>query len=159
MTDPRWPDADLDPIRRVRVLASAVPSAGFVETTFDVPYDELWPWLADLERSVPSFDRRVAALRVRDRRADDDGSEQLRIVARSAGVPTPFDVRLEPGFCIMRAKARIFLVVMGARPDGEGRTRYAQVEAVPLPGARPLRRLLQREVEADVAGIRRAVER
>lgn len=158
MTDPRWPDADLDPIRRVKVLAAAIPSAGFVETTFAVPFDDFWPWLTDLERSVPSFDRRVARLRVRDRRPNGDGSEQLGVLARSLGLPAPFDVRLEPGFCLMRARARVFLVVMGARPDGPDRTRYAQIEAIPLPGTRLLRRVLQREVESDVAGIRRQVE-
>ncbi len=157
MSDPgrAWPTAGLGPIGRARALAASIPSAAWTEGVLDAPYDALWSWVADLESSVPRFDSQVRTLRVLSRRPEA-GAERLRIAATTFVVPIPFDVRLEDGFCLMQAWARLYLVVMAAEPHDEGtRTRFFHLEAIPLPGARPLRGRLQREVESDFRNLAR----
>jgi hypothetical protein len=150
-----WPDATLDPIRRLHVVAAALPNAGIGEIVVDRPYDEVWPWLMDLERSVPTFDAVVESIRIRG--VGRDG--RLRITARQRGnpLPMPFLVTVEDGWCLMQARARAFVVLMAAVPLDDGRTRYAHAEAVPIPGTGFLRARLQRMVDADLRGVRRAL--
>ena len=151
----RWPLAALGPIARARVLAATVPSAASVEGVLDAPYDVVWPWVADLEHSVPRFDAQVRALRVLERRPEGD-AEALHIRATSMGMRLPFDVRLENGFCLMQARLRLYLVVMAAEPADDGaHTRFFHMEAVPLPGTGRLRGYLQRAVAADFRNLRR----
>jgi hypothetical protein len=154
MNEGRWPTATLDPIRRARVLAAAMPG-GFAEVILDVPYERAWAWLSDLEHSVPAFDRRVDRLRITARqRAGDSIAEDISFVATRHRLSLPFTARLEAGYCVMRARGRAFVVVMAAVPDGSDRTRYAQLEGVPLPGGRLLQRHFTRDVRHDVRGIR-----
>ena len=154
MSGDHWPTATLDPIRRARVMAAAVPG-GFAEVVLDVPFERAWAWLSDLEHSVPAFDRRVDRLRITARRPARDGdAEDLSFVATRRRLSLLFTARLEDGWCVMRARGRMFLVVMAAVPDGAGRTRYAQLEAMPRPGGRLLQRHFSRDVQHDVKGIR-----
>jgi hypothetical protein len=148
-----WPMASIGPIARATALAASMPSAAWVEGILDAPYNVAWPWVADLETSVPRFDSQVRTLRVLERRAED-GAERLRITASTFGIPVPFTVRLEDGFCLMQARARFYTVLMAAEPDDAGtRTRFFHLEAVPLPGARVLRGYLRREVAADLRNL------
>jgi len=155
----RWPVASVGPIARARALAASVPSAAWAEGVLDAPYASAWPWISDLEVSVPRFDSQVRKLRVRARRFED-GAERLQIAATTFGIAFPFDVRLEDGFCLMQARARLYLVVMAAEPldDGE-RTRFFHLEAIPLPGTAMLRHILQREVDADFRHLARLAAR
>lgn len=154
MTDGRWPMATLDPIRRARVIA-ATQRGGFAETVLDLPYADAWGWLRDLERSVPAFDAQVDRLRIIGRRAEPEAvGEQVRFTATRHGVRIPFVAHMEDGWCLMQARGRAFVVVMAATADGPNRTRYAQLEAVPLPGGRLLQRRLTRDVQRDVDRIR-----
>jgi hypothetical protein len=151
----QWPSAALGPIGRARVLAASIPSAAWTEGILDAPYATAWPWIADLAVSVPRFDTQVRRLRVLTRRPED-GAERLRVAATSFGVSIPFDVRLEDGFCLMQARARVYLVLMAAEPhDGGARTRFMHLEAIPLPGTRLLRAHLQRTVDADFRNLAR----
>jgi hypothetical protein len=150
-----WPDAELDAIRRLRVLASAYPSAGCAEVTLSVPFDDAWPWLMDLERNVPRWDTLVRRLRLRRL---PEGEFHMWVWVRWWPIPWPFRVRIEPGFCIMQGRGRAFLVLMAAVPDGHGKTRYAHAEAVPLRRLRFLRRQFQRMVDADLAQLRVAIQ-
>jgi len=151
----QWPTAALGPIGRARALAASVPSAAWTEGILDAPYATAWPWIADLAVSVPRFDTQVRKLRVLARRPED-GAERLRVAATSFGITIPFDVRLEDGFCLMQARARLYLVVMAAEPhDGGARTRFMHLEAIPLPGTRLLRARLQRVVDADFRNLAR----
>jgi hypothetical protein len=153
MNEDRWPAATLDPIRRARILAGAVPG-GFAEVVLDVPYERAWAWLSDLEHSVPAFDRRVDRLSITARRPAPDGlGEDLSFVATRHRLSLPFTARLEAGWCVMRARGRMFTVVMAAVPEGDGRTRYAQLEAMPLRGGRLLQSHFDRDVKHDVKGI------
>ncbi len=147
-----WPAATLSPIARARAIAAAIPSAGIMESTLDAPFAEAWAFLADLPRSVPQFDRDVSSITVRGRVELGDGAEQLRVTVHNHGVPWPFTVRLESGFCLMRARGRLYTVVMAATPDPADptRTRFVHVEAVPLPGAGFLRPVLAGLARHDV---------
>ena len=148
-----WPMASMGPIARAHALAASVPSAAWAEGILDAPYDVAWPWVADLEESVPRFDTQVRTLRVLERRAED-GAERLRITASTFGVPFPFSVRLENGFCLMQARARLYMVLMAAEPHDAGtRTRFFHLEAVPLPGTGFLRGRLQRAVDGDLRNL------
>jgi hypothetical protein len=151
----QWPVASLGPIARARALGASIPSAAWTEGILDAPYGTAWPWVTDLEVSVPRFDTQVHKVRVlaRDRGPD---AETLRIRATTFGVAVPFEVRLEEGFCLMQARARLYLVLMAAEPhEGGTRTRFFHLEAVPLPGTRLMRNHLQRVVDADFANLAR----
>lgn len=155
MTSIDWPMSSLDPIARAKVLARAIPSAAWQETIVDVSYARVWSWMSDLERSVPSFDRVVTRLRIRDARVVD-GAQILRLSVSNLGVPIPFEARIEDGFCLMQARARLYLVVMAAAPVDNGhRTHVLHLEAIPLPGIRLLRRWIQHEVDNDLANMSR----
>jgi hypothetical protein len=148
-----WPVASMGPIARAVALGASIPGAAWAEDILDAPYDVVWPWIADLEMSVPRFDTQVRKLRVLERRVEDD-AERLRITASSFGISVPFIVRLENGFCLMQARARLYMVLMAAEPHDAGtRTRFFHLEAVPLPGARVLRGRLQRAVAADLRNL------
>jgi len=161
----------MGPMARARALGASIPSAAWTEGILDAPYGTAWPWIADLEVSVPRFDTQVRRIRVLERSdgggvgpgADpgaEPGAEQLRITASTFGIAVPFDVRLEDGFCLMQARARIYLVLMAAEPhDGGARTRFLHLEAIPLPGTRFLRGHLQRVVDADFANLTRLAAR
>ena len=154
MSDTRWPTATLDPVRRARVMAAVFPG-GFAEVVLDVPYEHAWSWLRDLERSVPAFDAQVDELRITARRPEPDGvGEHITLRTTRRRVPLSFNARLEDGWCVMQAPGRLFVVVMAARPESAGRTRYAQLEAVPRPGGRLLARRFTRDVHHDIETIR-----
>lgn len=146
----QWPRAELDAIARLRVIEATVPGIAGVERVVDAPFDAVWSWVSDLEQSVPDFDHSVTRLQIRARRG-----EELDVVAWAKGlpVPVPFAVRLERGFCLMRAKGRLYLVGMAAVAEGE-RTRVRHVEGVPLPViGRAAISLARREIHGDIAGI------
>ncbi len=151
----RWPVAELDPIRRLDVLAAALPGVVVQHTVLDAPFAEVWPFLTDFERSVPSFDSSVRRVVVRSRT-----DAHVRLTAWSfPGLPgLRFEVDVEPGFCWMRSRWRVYVVGMAAVPDG-ARTRVAHLEGSALPGARLLRWFVAREVASDVAGMHRILDR
>ena len=146
-----WPVADLDPVRRLRVLAAALPGTGLVERVVDAPFDRVWALIEDMESTVPGFDPLVGSLRILSR----DG-EHLVVRARTPVVPVPtrFDVDLRPGWCLMTS--RLYLVGMAAAPLDDGRTQYAQMEGPPQRWApRALSRVMRRVVSVDIDGFER----
>jgi hypothetical protein len=153
-----WPIATLDPIGRARVLAATIPSAAFHHGVIDSPYDVVWPWVIDLEHSTPRFDSQVDRVVIHHRQEEGDVTH-LRMSATSHGISSPFRVRIEDGFCLMKGIARVYLVVMAAVPeDGGERTRFLHMEAIPLPGTSRLRRFIQHEVDSDFANLKRLAE-
>ena len=163
VADP-WPVAALAPSARIRALAAGLPGVAVVERVLDAPFDRVWGFIADLERSVPTFDREVARLRIVER----DGT---RLVARATSslrlgrAPLRFDVDLEDGWCWMVARPQVYVVGMAAEPlaGDPGRTRYLHLEGVPRNGrllgplVRATTAIHRRHVVSDVDGIERAV--
>jgi hypothetical protein len=156
-----WPTATLGPLARARSLAASIPSAAIAESTLDAPFGETWAWLADLPQSVPEFDRDVSAIRIQSTVDLGDGVQRLRASVSNHGVRWPFTVRLEPGFCLMQARARVYVVIMAAAPEtgDPSRTRFVHVEGVPLPGVGFLAPVLGRLVTADLANMARLARR
>ena len=143
-----WPEASLDRVDQLRVLASALPAVAMEERVLDAPFEDVWGLLSDLEHGIPSFDTQVRWVRIVAR----DG-ERLQIVARAFGMSSRFDVELREGWCWMQAPR--YLVGMAAEPHGDGRTRVGHLEGVPSRWARPLRPILRRIVRGDVDGMAR----
>lgn len=150
-----WPDVGLDPIARLRAVAAAYPSAAIRETVLDLAVDDAWRWVTDFERAVPRFDSQLA--RVKVTRRIDDTNLQLLVWANRIPVPLPMDVLVEPGYCLMRGRARTYLVLMAAVPTDDGRTRFVHCEAIPRHGLAIAQRTLQRIVDADVRRLERVV--
>lgn len=165
MTEQSWPVAQFGPVARLRALAAALPGAVLDDRVVGAPYERVWDYFADMERSLPEFDRQVGDFRILSR----DGN-RLRAKVRSAG-PLPvwvsLDVDLEPGWCWMVSRPAFYVVGFAAEPDGE-QTRFAHLEGYVLPGpsrlqaiVRPLlaasRRLHRAHVPGDVDGIERAL--
>jgi hypothetical protein len=149
-----WPTAQLNPVRQLRVLAEVLPGLGLVERVLDAPYERVWSFLADLERSVPAFDPMVRSLRV----LSHEGS-RLVVVTRTSILPlsSRFEVELRDGWCLMRS--RTYLVGMAAEPLGE-RTCYAHLEGLPYhrPQAlRLLRPVFRGVVGGDIRGVVRTL--
>ena len=138
-----WPTATLDPVRRLHVLADTVPGTALVEREIDRPFDDVWAFLSDVERSVPSYDRTVPWLRITQR-----AGEHLKAWAG----PFPFRIRLVPGFMWMQTPGRLYVVGQAARPLGADRTLIAHLEGSPR--FRSLsERVVRRHVEHDLDGI------
>ena len=124
-----WPVAELDAIRRLQVLAAAVPGAVVAEAMIDAPFERVWAVAADLENQLPQYLRDVRSLRI----THADG-EHLEAYARGyAGLRARFDIVLRPGWCVMRS--RFLLGAMAAVADGE-RTRFAFLGGVHIPAQR-----------------------
>ncbi len=164
-----WPQAALDDVARLHVLAAALPGVAVHERHIDHPFEEVWGAVTDFEGSVPIWEPDVAAIRVRRR----DG-ERIDLVAKGSwwlgGRWVGFDVDVRPGWCWMVARRpRLYVIGMAAEPDGAG-TRFAHLEGVVLPSPRWARLLVRpllwvshlrhrRHVPHDVDGIVRELDR
>lgn len=145
MTDV-WPLAELDPVRRLEVLAAAIPGARVASRVVAAPFDEVWAVMSDLEGELGRFQPDLHRVRVTRR----DG-ERLEAVARSRwGMRARFDVRLRPGWCWMQS--RFLLIGMAARPEAGG-TLVALTGGIRVPGRAALVPVLVRLTN------RRAVDR
>ncbi|MEU6390522.1 hypothetical protein [Streptomyces sp. NPDC046939] len=114
------PTAGLDPLRRLRVLASAAAHAGCVERHFDVPFDTLWSLVSDLERELPHLLPEVRSFTLT---APADGSGGGRLQGEAVGAlgrRERFEVVLRPGWCLLQSGAHVH--GMAAVPDRTGCT-------------------------------------
>jgi len=131
-----WPVADLDPVRRLRVLAAAVRFPVYVgEVVLPAPFEEVWAEVSDLEHELPRHLGTVRSARIT--RAEGDRLELL--ATGTLGQRARFDVVLRSGWCLMRS--RFVLGAMAAVPE-DGGTRFAALGGFRLPGARLARPLL-----------------
>ena len=129
MTD-NWPVADLDPVRRLRVLAASVHFPVYLaEIVLPVPPDQVWAVASDLENELPRNLSTVRSVRITRR----EGERMELLATGTLGQRARFDVLLRPGWCLMRS--RFVLGAMAAVPEGDG-TRFASAGGFQLPGAR-----------------------
>jgi hypothetical protein len=145
--DERWPGIALDPLLRLRVLAATLPGVALVERTLPVPFDEVWSFITDLERSIPAFDNLVRSVRILEQSPD---GRQLRL--RAWPSPFPFRVELSEGLCLMHSAA--FMVGMAAEPLGDDSTRFGHLEGVPASGPR-LVRAMKRPLVSSLRAVHR----
>lgn len=150
MTEPDWPVAAFDPVRRLRVVAASIPGMSFHETVIAASLDDVWAVAADLEGEL----RRWAFADIRSfevTRAAD--GERLVAQARGySGLRARFDVVLQPGWCLMQSR---FLLGGMAASEEDGATRFAL-----LSGLRGPLHLLAPAIRPITSGLgRRALDR
>lgn len=124
MTQPQWPVADFDPVRRLRVIAATTPGVALHERVIDAPFGSVWAVAADLEGELPQWvfpDIRSVRLIHRE------GSRSEARVLGHTGLRARFDVVLEPGWCLMQS--RFLLGGIAAAPES-GATRVAVLAGV-----------------------------
>ncbi|NUP49281.1 MAG: hypothetical protein HOW97_18535 [Catenulispora sp.] len=145
----RWPVADLDPVRRMQVLASALPGGGFARVRIAAPYERVWDYLADLDRSIPELIGFIRRFELRD---DGTATATGRLGNRGR-----FDVDLRDGWCVMQD--RFVVGGFAAVADGET-TLLAACGAVRVRGVRRLTPLMlgDRTVLRTLTKVRHKVE-
>ncbi|WP_194906119.1 hypothetical protein [Catenulispora rubra] len=144
-----WPVADLDPVRRMRVLASALPSGAYAELRVDAPFERVWGYLADMERSIPDL---IGFIRRFELRADGSA-----VATGLLGNRGRFAVELREGWCVMQD--RFVVGGFAAVADGAG-TLVAGCGAVRTAGIRKAAPLLfgERAVLRTLGKVRSHVE-
>jgi hypothetical protein len=142
-----WPVAELDQVRRMRILAASLPGVLFAEDYIDVPFDRVWAYVNDVETSIPALITDVRSFRVVSRgtvtgpaTAEDGAGLEVeeRLKAKAVGLlgnRGAFDVVLKSGWCLMQS--RLVIGGLAATPEGEG-TRFAGCGGLRFPGGRIL---------------------
>ena len=130
--DDRWPIAPLGNITRAHVLAAAMPGTWIEERVIAAPFDDVWRYVSDFERSVPEFEGDVSAVRITRREGN-----RLRLRANASWkflwLPIWLDVAVHRGWCLMRSLPQAYVIVMAAEPAGPRSTRLAVVEGIVVP--------------------------
>jgi hypothetical protein len=127
MTD-AWPRSELDPVRRLRVLAAGIPGAHVTERVLPAPLDRVWAILADLEGGFGTVQPDMHRVRIVHREGD-----RLQAIAHSRfGMRARFTGILRPGWCWLQS--RFLLIGMAARAEPGGGTRVALTGGVRVPG-------------------------
>jgi hypothetical protein len=146
---PVWPAVELDPVARLRALASSMPWVSLEEAVIAAPFARVWSFIDDMERGVPQFERNVRRIEILSRDGD-------RLALRSfgpGGLSMRLDAVLRPGWCVMRGA--LGELGMAAAPAGPGATRFAHFEGSRRLGrvARPLFRYFVRRDLARLAAL------
>ncbi|MFI1761607.1 hypothetical protein ACH41H_06010 [Streptomyces sp. NPDC020800] len=128
---------DLDPVRRLRVLAAGLHAGMYAEEHIPLPYEQVWAVAADLPAELPRLVPFLHAFHVPEGDAD---RKQALAVARP-GLREEFDVRLASGWCLMQS--RLIVGGMAAVPEGGG-TRFAVLGATRPTALRPVQWLYGR---------------
>lgn len=120
MMDHTWPLAEIDPVRRLRVIAASTPGSSLQETVVAAPLALVWAVAADLEDELPRWlFPDIRSVKVTPM------SDPDRLVARAvghSGLRARFDVVLRTGWCLMQSR---FLLGGMAAADEDGATRFA----------------------------------
>lgn len=136
---PDWPDAELDQVRRMRVLAASIHGVSYAEAHLAVPFERVWAYVADVETSMPALITDFRSFRITESLVTPQGTEdEVRLKAKAVGLlgnRGAFDVILKPGWCLMQS--RLVIGGMAAAPEGDG-TRFAACGALRVPGSRLL---------------------
>lgn len=133
---PAWPVVEVDPLRRLRVMAASVPGTALTEWVIAAPLEIVWDTASDLEVEMPRLVRDFRSVSVTPGSGD-------RLVMRARGYMgqrARFDVVLRPGWCWMQS--RFLLCGMAAVADPGG-TRFGFLGGLRLPGVALPRPLLQ----------------
>ncbi|MER7583606.1 hypothetical protein [Kitasatospora sp. NPDC097691] len=132
-----WPTVELDPVRRLRVLAAA--GAGrplFAERRFAAGFDAVWSVAGDLSGELPGLISGLRSFEVGPG-AGGRGGRLEGVAVSVVGHRERFEIVLRDGWCLMQS--RVLLGGMAAVPDGDG-TRFALLAALRVPGAGPVQR-------------------
>jgi hypothetical protein len=126
-----WPVAELDPVRRMRIIAAATPGVAYAEKLIPAPFSAVWEAASDLENELPRMITDLRSFEITSTRG-----ERITANARGRlGQRARFDVVLRPGWCLMQS--RFLIGGMAAVPEGAG-TRFAFLGGLRLPGTKLL---------------------
>ncbi|GGQ97832.1 hypothetical protein [Streptomyces flaveolus] len=131
-----WPTADLDPVRRLRVLAAGLHAVMYAEAHVDLPVADVWSVAGDLEGELPHLVPTLREFRCRPCGGDRFHGQAYGPLGHTAR----FDVRLQPGWCLMQS--RYVVGGMAAVPEGSG-TRFAVLGGLRRPWSAPLQNALR----------------
>lgn len=158
----QWPIAELDPVRRLRVMATAVHGT-FADAFTEHPPEDVWRVVSDLERELPRLlpDFRTATVRAesapRGEPAAGTGDRHLDVLAVGyLGQRARFDVDISPGWCWMQSR---FLLCGFAVTLEKDRTRFAFLGGIRPSGALPVARMLRTPGQAYARMVTRRIER
>ena len=149
-----WPFAELDPVRRLRIMASATHSA-FADAITEHTSEQVWSVLSDLEGELPHLIPDFRHTQVRAETAGDAGDHVELLAVGHLGQRARFDVALQPGWCWMQSR---FLLCGFAITEEEDHTRYAFLGGVRSAAAFPGVRLLHKPGQAYARMVTRRVE-
>ncbi|MFI0721823.1 hypothetical protein [Streptomyces sp. NPDC021224] len=132
-----WPATDLDPVRRLRVMAAVLRAAVYAEDHVDAPFAEVWSMASDLPGELPRLVPTIRAFRMSDAPDGGDGTDTAGApdgAGKRAGAwaygplghRAYFEVVLRPGWCLMQSRGVVG--GMAAVPEGDG-TRFAVLGA------------------------------
>ncbi|MDX3226259.1 hypothetical protein [Streptomyces sp. ME19-01-6] len=125
--EPMWPASEIDDVRRLRVMAAAIPGARVSERLVSAGLTEVWAVMGDLEGEFGRFQPDMRRLRI----SRVEG-ERIEAVARSRyGMRARFDGVLRPGWCWLQSRFLIIGMAAAAERDG---TRIALTGGVRVPG-------------------------
>jgi hypothetical protein len=131
-----WPVTELDPVRRMRVLAATTPGVAYAEKLIPAPFSAAWETASDLEHELPRMLTDLRSFEITSARG-----ERMTGYARGRlGQRARFDVVLRPGWCVMQS--RFLIGGMAAVPEGEG-TRFAFLGGLRFPGIRLIEPILR----------------
>ncbi|HEX7103073.1 MAG TPA: hypothetical protein VF201_10565 [Nitrolancea sp.] len=134
-----WPLAEIDPVRRLRVLSAAVPGIAIVERIIPLPFETVWTVASDLEHELPRPGGHIRSFQI----VQTDGDRFEALVRGQGGLPDRFAGVLRPGWCWMQG--RRIVAGMAAVPVAEG-TLFAIAGGLRLPGAALLLPFTERSV-------------
>jgi len=123
MSESKWPVADFDPVRRLRVLAATIPGAAIHQRVINAPFTSVWAVASDLEDELPRWlfpDIRTVRL------ASTGPGHAVAHVRGHSGLRARFDVVLQPGWCLMQSR---FLIGGMAAVPASGGTQFAVLGA------------------------------
>jgi hypothetical protein len=146
--------ADIDPVDRLTILATALPGAAVRQRQIAAPFDAVWRVIDDLENATPRYEPRVAQVRVIERHG-----QLLRLAVRDTdGREEMMDAKLRPGWCLMQSATVV--VAFAARPLGS-QTLLAHLEHqrvhTPLPSQSrsDYRRATEAKIDQELQTIER----
>jgi hypothetical protein len=149
-----WPSASIDGVATVEVLAAAIGSPALIRRVIEAPVDVAWGWLANIETSIPAFDRTVNRVDITDRSGD-----LVRMTVKSPFMPVlPFRCHFGQRHVTMTGPARLYTVMFGVSALGPDRTLYVQCEAIPRRPGHLAARLIGRHVQHDANEVKRLIE-
>ncbi|MFJ6381701.1 hypothetical protein ACIQI7_17115 [Kitasatospora sp. NPDC092039] len=142
-----WPTVELDPVRRLRVLAAS--GAGrplFAERRLAAGFDAVWSVAGDLSGELPGLISGLRSFEVGPATEEDgEGGAHGRdgrltgVAVSVVGHRERFEIVLRSGWCLMQS--RVLLGGMAAVRDGDG-TRFALLGSLRVPGAASVQHLL-----------------
>ena len=124
----RWPVADIDSVRRLRIMAAVVSGATVSERVIDASLERVWAVLADFPHGFAQVQPDMRDVRVVERAGD-------QIVVRAVskhGMRARLYGTERPGWCWLQS--RFLIIAMAAAPERDGRTRVALTGGVRIPG-------------------------